>query len=63
MKRKPTYDQRCYDLVAIFLGDEPEVHTPENIDELASAIQSTIEEHIYYLKRERKANSQFGVGA
>jgi hypothetical protein len=46
VKRKPTYDSRCHDLAAVFLGDEPTLHTPTNIEELASLIQQTIEDYI-----------------
>ena len=43
--------------------DEPALHNAENISELAALIQQTIEDHIDWLKSERKANGQFGVGA
>ena len=41
-----TYDQRCYDLAALFLGDEPHLHTEEKCDDLAKLIQTTIEDYI-----------------
>lgn len=63
-RRTPTYDERCYDLAALFLGDEPELHTEHNIVGLASLIQDTIEDEIAHLKEQRRAeNGQFGVGA
>lgn len=43
-----TYDQRCYDLAALFLGDVPAIHTKAHIDALASEIQRTIEYYIEY---------------
>lgn len=59
-----TYDSSCYDLGALFLGDEPDLHTPERCHELACLIQTTIED---FIASERdawaEANSQFGVGA
>jgi hypothetical protein len=61
---KKTYDQRCYDLAAIFLGDEPDLHNEHNIVGLASLIQETIEDEIAHLKEQwRVENGQFGVGA
>ena len=63
-KRQPTYDTKCYDLAAAFLGDEPDLHTEHNIVGLASLIQDTIEGEIAYLKEQwRSENGQFGVGA
>ncbi len=59
LSRKRTYDSRCYDLAAIFLGDEPELHTPANIEELADLIQQTIEDYI----AGGPAHGQFGGGA
>lgn len=47
-QRKPTYDSRCHDLAAIFLDDEPQLRTPENIEDLAGLIQQTIEDYIAY---------------
>lgn len=61
--RKPTYDSRCYDLAAIFLGDEPELHHPDNINQLAQLIQQAIEDYIAFARSDFLANSQFGVGA
>lgn len=62
--RKTTYDQRCHDLAAIFLGDEPELHHPDNIDQLAQLIQQAIEDYIAFARSDFLANnSQFGVGA
>jgi hypothetical protein len=63
MSKTPTYDQKCYDLAGIFLGDEPSIHIEENIIELAELIQATIEEHIGWLKQCAGDNGQFGVGA
>lgn len=45
-KRHATYDSKCFDLAAIFLGDEPDLHTPEKTAELAALIQQTIEDFI-----------------
>lgn len=45
-----TYDQKCHDLAALFLGDEPELHTPENINQLALLIQAAIEDYITFMK-------------
>lgn len=63
MKRKYTYDPRCFDLAALFLGDEPALHTGENMDELAHLIQQTIEDYISSMKVSAVDNGQFGVGA
>lgn len=43
-----SYDQKCYDLAALFLGDEPHLHTTDRCDELAKQIQETIEQYIYW---------------
>ena len=45
-----TYDQECYDLAAAFLGDEPALHTPGNIEQLALLIQAAIEDYIMFMK-------------
>lgn len=37
------YDIHCYELAALFLGDEKELDTEANRDELASHIQFQIE--------------------
>ena len=59
-----TYDQRCYDLAAIFLGDEPDLLTEHNVVGLASLIQDTIEGEIAQLKEQwHVENGHFGVGA
>lgn len=52
---KKTYDPRCHDLAAIFLGDEPELHTPENIDQLARLIQQAIEDFIAFMRPDEAA--------
>ena len=46
-----TYDRRCYDLAAIFLGDEPALHSEENIHALALEIQQCIEDEIWFMKQ------------
>lgn len=57
-------DARCHELAAIFLGDEPDIFTDENVDELAGLIQRTIEDQISRLQETwRSENGQFGVGA
>lgn len=61
--RKPSYDSKCHDLAAIFLGDEPQLHTPENIDQLAQLIQGAIEDYIAFARSDFLDNSQFGGGA
>jgi hypothetical protein len=48
-----TYDRRCYDLAAIFLGDEPELHNEANIHALALEIQQCIEDEISFMKEWR----------
>lgn len=40
-----TYDPGCYDLAALFLADEPHLHS-DKCDELAKLIQTTIEDFI-----------------
>ena len=42
------YDERCYDLAAIFLQDEPGLFTEKHNDALAQLIQTTIEDYIRY---------------
>lgn len=51
-KTKRAYDSRCYALAAIFLGDEPALHTPEHTDELAQLIQGAIEDYISFMRPE-----------
>jgi hypothetical protein len=46
-----TYDRRCYDLAAIFLGDEPDLHNEANIHSLALEIQQCIEDEIYFMRK------------
>ncbi len=41
-----TYDERCYDLAAVFLEDEPGLFTERNNVALALLIQGTIEAFI-----------------
>jgi hypothetical protein len=41
-----TYDEKCYDLAASFLEDEPHLFTEQNNVALAAAIQSAIEDWI-----------------
>jgi hypothetical protein len=43
-----TYDVKCFQVAAEFLGDEPHLHTVDRIDALAKIIQQTIEEFIAY---------------
>jgi hypothetical protein len=45
-----TCDQRCYDLAATFLGDEPDLHNETNIRSLALEIQQCIEDEIYFMR-------------
>lgn len=49
MKGK-TYDSKCYELAALFLGDEPHLHTDGRIEELAILIQFHIESFIAHEK-------------
>ena len=42
------YDQKCYDLAAIFLGDEPKIHTEGRIQMLAQEIQDVIQDFMSY---------------
>lgn len=57
MKRKPTYDQRCYDLAELFLQDEPHwfeqplQFREEGAAKLAALIQTTIEDEIQFTVR------------
>jgi hypothetical protein len=44
-----TYDRRCYDLAALFLGDERDLHTEANIHALALEIQQCIEDEILFM--------------
>jgi hypothetical protein len=47
-----TYDAKCYELAAEFLGDEPHLHTTDNTEQLAKLIQQTIEEFIADMNRD-----------
>lgn len=47
-----TYDRRCYDLAAIFLGDEPDLHNEDNIHALALEIQQCIEDEIFFMSQD-----------
>ncbi len=44
-----TYDPKCHELAALFLGDEPDLHTEANIRKLALEIQQTIEKNLFFL--------------
>lgn len=44
------YDSRCYDLAALFLHDEEELDSETAREELAQLIQTTIEDHIGWLR-------------
>lgn len=44
-----SYGSRCYDLAVIFLSDSPEKNTEANRDELAQAVQTTLEDWIEYI--------------
>lgn len=44
--RKMTYDQKCFDLAADFLGDFPELNDRGYIEDLAGLIQLTVEDYI-----------------
>lgn len=46
MSTSKTYDTKCFDLAALFLGDVPHLHTTDRIGELAALIQQTIEDFI-----------------
>lgn len=45
-KRAPLFDQKCWDIANAFLDDEPHLHTTDNFNELASLVQTTIEDFI-----------------
>lgn len=49
---KQTFDPRCYDLAELFLEDEHQLGTADNIEELAAVLQTTIENFIYYKNAE-----------
>jgi hypothetical protein len=42
---KKTYDTKCYELADFFFDDEPEKRTRYRVQELAEAIQQTIEDY------------------
>ena len=42
------YENRCYDLAAVFLSHEPELDTETRRQELAQLIQTTIENRIAF---------------
>lgn len=39
-----SYDERSLELAEHFLGDEPNLNTPENRDDLARTIQNAVED-------------------
>lgn len=45
-----TYDQRCYDLAAIFLSDETDLNNEKAKHSLALEIQQTIEDEIDFMR-------------
>ena len=45
-----TYDEKCYDLAAAFLQDEPGLFTEKNNVSLAKEIQDTIEQWIAFAR-------------
>jgi hypothetical protein len=45
-----TYDQRCYELAALFLSDEPELNTEAARITMAQQIQQTIEDEIDFMR-------------
>ena len=47
-----SYDRRCYDLAAVFLGDEPTIHNETNIHTLALEIQQCIEDEMRFMLNE-----------
>ena len=53
-----SYDRRCYDLAAVFLGDEPTIHNETNIHTLALEIQQCIEDEIYFMKNATQHSPQ-----
>jgi hypothetical protein len=46
-----TFDSKCYDLASAFLEDEPNLFTEGGCNELAAAIQQTIEDFIADYRR------------
>lgn len=45
-----TYDQRCYDLAAAFLADEPALNNDRAKHALAIEIQNLIEDEILFMR-------------
>lgn len=52
MAKPKTYDPKCYELAALFLGDEADLHNEENIRRLAREIQMCIEDEIAMMREE-----------
>lgn len=40
------FDEKCWNLAAVFLSDEPHLSTTDRCNELAQLIQTTIEDFI-----------------
>lgn len=47
-----SFDEKCFDLAGLFLGDEPALFSERNKRRLAQAIQDTIEDWIATEKEE-----------
>lgn len=51
-----TYDTKCYELAAHFLGDEPDLNTEDARISLASVIQGFVEDEIYFMRKRMKSS-------
>lgn len=62
-----TYDEKSYDLAALFLGDEPALNSEAARHRLACTIQTAIEDWFEMEAADRAEadanNGQFGAGA
>lgn len=45
-----SFDSKCFELAALFLGDEPVLNTEAARTTLASAIQQVIEDEIEFMR-------------
>lgn len=55
-----TYDPKCFELAEAFLSDCPDINTDAAKVTLAAEIQQCIEDEIYFMRVQIKAERQLG---
>ena len=58
MAKHQTYDSRCYDLAEIFLADEALLNNEPHKAQLATAIQTAIEDEIHWMRHEQEVKAK-----